>query len=109
MDNFNLDQANNAGKDISVSYNMKLLNPSGTKPGDINGLTLIENQCIDAIAGYNNIPQFMVSKGKAGRLGGNVNKEEIDWFLQSEIEPEKDWLEQIIERHYQARSLAITG
>lgn len=107
MDNFNIDLANNAGKDISVSYNVELLNPSGSNPGDINGLTLIENQCIDAIAGYNNIPPFMFSKGKAGRLGGNANKEEIDSFLQTEVEPEQEWLEQVIERQFYDRILAI--
>ena len=74
MDNCNTDLANNAGKDILVSYNVELLNPSGANPGDINGHTLIENQCTDPIAGYNNIPQFIFSKGKAGRLRGHAIK-----------------------------------
>ena len=78
MDNFNNNLANNAGKDISVSHNIELLNPSGSNPGDIAGLKLIEDQCIEAIAGFNNIPPFMFSKGKTGNLGGNANKEEID-------------------------------
>ena len=107
MDNFNRDLANNAGKDISVSYNVELLNPSGSNPGDITGLSLIENQCIDTIAGFNNIPPFMFAKGKAGRLGGNANKEEIDSFLQTEIEPEQEMLEQVIERQFYDRILAI--
>ena len=107
MDQFNLDLANNAGKDISVSHNVDLLNPSGSNPGDLNGLSLIENQCIDTIAGYNNIPPFMFAKGKAGRLGGNANKEEIDSFLQTEVEPEQEWLEQVIERQFYDRILAI--
>ena len=107
MDNFNRDLANNAGKDISVSHNVELLNPSGSNPGDITGLALIENQCIDAIAGFNNIPPFMFAKGKAGSLGGNANKEEIDSFLQTEVEPEQEMLEQVIERQYYDRILAI--
>jgi len=107
MDNFNRDLANNAGKDISVSYNVELLNPSGSNPGDITGLALIENQCIDTIAGFNNIPPFMFAKGKAGRMGGNANKEEIDSFLQTEIEPEQEMLEQVIERQFYDRILAI--
>ena len=107
MDNFNQDLANNAGKDISVSYNVELLNPSGSNPGDIAGLSLIENQCIDTIAGFNNIPPFMFAKGKAGRMGGNANKEEIDSFLQTEIEPEQEMLEQVIERQFYDRILAI--
>lgn len=107
MDNFNLDLQNNAGKDISISHNVELLNPSGSNPGDIAGLVSIEDQCIDAIAGYNNIPPFMFAKGKAGRLGGNANKEEIDSFLQTEIEPEQEFLEQVIERQFYDRILAI--
>ena len=107
MDNFNNDLQNNAGKDISVSHNVELLNPSGSNPGDIAGLKLIEDQCIDAIAGYNNIPPFMFAKGKAGRMGGNANKEEIDSFLQTEVEPEQEMLEQVIERQFYDRILAI--
>jgi hypothetical protein len=107
MDNFNTDLANNAGKDISVSHNVELLNPSGSNPGDIAGLSLIENQCIDTIAGFNNIPPFMFAKGKAGRLGGNANKEEIDSFLTTEVEPEQEMLEQVIERQFYDRVLAV--
>lgn len=107
MDQFNLDLANNAGKDISVSYNVELLNPSGSNPGDLAGLSLIENNCIETIAGFNNIPPFMFSKGKAGNLGGNANKEEIDSFLQTEVEPEQEMLEQVIERQFYDRILAI--
>jgi hypothetical protein len=107
MDNFNTDLANNAGKDISVSHNVELLNPSGSNPGDITGLALIENQCIDTIAGFNNIPPFMFAKGKAGRMGGNANKEEIDSFLTTEVEPEQEMLEQVIERQFYDRVLAI--
>ena len=107
MDQFNMDLQNNAGKDISVSHNIELLNPSGSNPGDITGLALIENQCIDTIAGYNNIPPFMFAKGKAGRLGGNANKEEIDSFLQTEVEPEQEMLEQVIERQFYDRILAV--
>jgi len=107
MDNFNNDLANNAGKDISVSHNIELLNPSGSNAGDITGLSLIENQCIDTIAGFNNIPPFMFAKGKAGRMGGNANKEEIDSFLQTEIEPEQEMLEQVISRQFYDRILAI--
>ena len=107
MDNFNTDLANNAGKDISVSHNVELLNPSGSNPGDIAGLSLIENQCIDTIAGFNNIPPFMFAKGKAGRMGGNANKEEIDSFLTTEVEPEQEMLEQVIERQFYDRVLAV--
>lgn len=107
MDNFNLDLANNAGKDISVSHNVELLNPGGSNSGDIAGLVSVEDQCIDAIAGYNNIPPFMFAKGKAGNLGGNANREEIDSFLQTEIEPEQEMLEQVIERQFYDRILAV--
>jgi len=107
MDNFNNDLQNNAGKDISVSHNVELLNPSGSNPGDITGLKLIEDQCIEAIAGFNNIPPFMFAKNKAGALGGDSNKEEIDSFLQTEVEPEQEMLEQVFERQFYDRILAV--
>ena len=66
MVNYNTDLANNEGKDSFVSYNVELRNPAGSNPGDINGLTFIENQCIEAIAGYDNIPPFMCGDGKEG-------------------------------------------
>jgi hypothetical protein len=107
MDNFNIDLANNAGKDISVSYNVELLNPSGSNPGDIAGLIAIDNQQIETIAGFNNIPPFMFSKGKEGNLGGNANQEEANSFLETEITPEQEMLEQVIELQFYNRIFAI--
>lgn len=107
MDQFNLDLANNAGKDISVSYNVELLNPTGSNSGDIAGLIAIDNQQIETIAGFNNIPPFMFSKGKEGNLGGNANQEEANSFLETEITPEQEMLEQVIERQFYDRILAV--
>ncbi len=107
MDNFNIDLANNAGKDISVSYNVELLNPSGSNPGDISGLVLIDNQQIQTISGTTGIPLFILSKGETGNLGGNANQEEADSFLETEIEPEQEFLEQVIERQFYDRVLAV--
>lgn len=107
MNQFNLDLANNAGKDISVSHNIELLNPSGSNSGDITGLVAIENQAIDAIAAYDSIPSFMLAKEKVGKMGGNANREEIESFLQVTIEPEQEWLEQVIERQFYDRILSI--
>lgn len=106
MDQFNLDLANNAGKDISVSYNVDLL-PSTSNPGDIAGLVLIDNQQIETISGTTGIPLFLLSKGKTGNLGGNANQEEVDGFIQDELEPEQEFLEQVIERQFYDRVLAI--
>ena len=107
MDQFNLDLANNAGKDISVSYNVELLNASGSNPGDIAGLVLIDNQIIETIAGRTGIPLFLLSKGKAGNLGGNANQEESEGFITNEIEPEQEMLEQVVERQFYDRILSI--
>lgn len=98
----------NAGKDISVTQAVELLNPgAGANTGNMIGLVSIQNECIDAIAGYYNIPPFILAKGKAGRLGGNANREEIDSFLQIEIRPEQEILEGIIEDQFYDRILAI--
>lgn len=107
MDNFNIDLANNAGKDISVSHNVELLNPSGSNPGDIAGLVSIDNQQIETIAGKTGVPLFMLSKGKVGNMGGNANQEEVAGFIEDEIEPEQEMLEQVIERQAYDRVLAI--
>lgn len=98
----------NAGKDISVTQAVELLNPgAGANTGNMTGLVAIQNECIDAIAGYYNIPPFILAKGKPGRLGGNANREEIDSFLQIEIRPEQEILEGIIENQFYDRILAI--
>lgn len=107
MDDFNTNLANNLGKDISVSYNVELLNPGGSNPGDIAGLVLIDNQQIETIAGKTGVPLFMLSKGKVGNMGGNANQEEADGFIEDEIEPEQELLEQVIERQAYDRVLAI--
>ena len=107
MDNFNNDLANNLSKDISVSHNVELLNPSGSNPGDITGLVSIDNQQIETIAGRTGIPLFLLSKGKTGNMGGNANQEEADGFIENEIEPEQELLEQIIERQAYDRVLAV--
>ena len=107
MDNFNIDLANNAGKDISVSHNVELLNPSGSNPGDIAGLVLIDNQQIETIAGKTGVPLFLLAKGKAGNMGGNANQDEATGFIEDEIEPEQEMLEQVVERQAYDRVLAI--
>lgn len=107
MDNFNIDLANNAGKDISVSYNVELLNPSGSNSGDIAGLIAIDEQHIETIAGQTGVPLFLLSKGKTGNLGGNANQEEAEGFIEDEIEPEQELLEQVIERQAYDRVIAI--
>ena len=107
MDQFNLDLANNAGKDISVSHNVELLNPSGSNPGDIAGLIAIDQQQMQTIAGKTGVPLFMLSKGETGNMGGNANQEEADSFIENEIEPEQNLLSQVIERQAYDRVLAI--
>ena len=79
---------------------MELLIPSDANPGDINRLTLIDNQTIDPIAGHNNIPPFSFSKGQVSRRRRNANKEEFDSILQTEVEPEQEWLVQGIVRPF---------
>ena len=105
---FNRDLAENQGKDITVTQAVELLNSGGTSNhGDLAGLVNIQNECIDVVAGFYNIPPFLLAKGKAGRLGGNANREEIDSFLEIEIRPEQEILENIIEKQFYDRVLAI--
>lgn len=106
MDKFNLHLNDNQGKDISVTQATEEISNT-TNSGDINGLIQIQNECIDAVAAFYNIPPFLLAKGKPGRLGGNANREEIDSFLNVEIRPEQEILENVIERQFYDRILAI--
>lgn len=106
MDKFNQRLQNNAGKDVSVTQATEEVSNT-TNSGDITGLIEIQNETIDAIAAFYNIPPFLLAKGKPGRLGGNANREEIDSFLNVEIRPEQEILENIIEKQYYDRLLAI--
>jgi hypothetical protein len=106
MDNFNLELHENQGKDVSITQATEEVS-TGTNSGDISGLIEIQNECIDAIAAFYNIPPFLLAKGKPGRLGGNANREEIDSFLNVEIRPEQEILENIVEKQFYDRILAI--
>ena len=106
LDDFLARNNNSLGKDIAVTQNVELISNT-TNSGDIAGVVAIQNECIDAIAGYYNIPPFMLAKGKAGRLGGNANREEIESFLEGEIRPEQIIMEGIIEKQFYDRVLAI--
>lgn len=106
LDKFNQNLNGNQGKDMSVTQAVELLS-SSTNSGDIDGLVKIQNECIEAIAAFYNIPPFMLAKGKAGRLGGNANREEIDSFLKVEIRPEQEIMENVIESQFYDRILAI--
>ena len=107
LDNFNTEMEQNQSTITSVSHNVELINPGGTDSGDITGLVAIDNQCIDAEAGFYNIPPFMFAKGKAGNLGGTANREEIDAFLEVEIKPQQELSEKVMQDQFYDRILAI--
>lgn len=108
QDEFNRKINDNSGKDISVTQAVELLNSGGgSNSGDISGLIAIVNEDVDAILGFYNIPPFMVSKSKEGALGGNNKREEIDAFLETEIKPEQEIMENIVEDQIYDRILAI--
>lgn len=102
-----LNKANNsAGRDIAVTQSVELL--SGTSnPGDITGLITLDDHLIDQVAGFFNIPPFLLSKGKAGNLGGNAQLEEIDAFLNVEVRPQQEILESFIDKQFNDRILQI--
>lgn len=107
LDDFNSEMGKNDGNDVSVTTNVKLLNPNPGNPGNVDGIIKIWNEGIDSVAGYFNIPPFMFAKGKAGRLGGNANREEIDAFLNDEIKPLQELWEKVAEDQMYDRVLSI--
>jgi len=97
---------NSAGRDIAVTQNVELISGS-SNPGDIAGLIQLDDHLIDQEAGFFNIPPFLLSKGKAGNLGGNAQKEEIDAFLNVEVRPQQEITESTIEKQFLDRILSI--
>lgn len=107
LNKFNYDLNNSAGKDISVTQAVENITGTLGDHGDIAGLALIENQKIEEIIGYYGIPPFMVAKGKAGRLGGNANREEVEAFLETDVRPEQEKCEMAINYQIYDKILAI--
>jgi len=112
LDDFLSKNANAKGQDIAVVLNpdgeggVKLLS-SSTNSGDISGLETIVVRCIKVVLAYYNLPGFMLSEGDSGSLGGNSNMEEIDMFINAEIVPERIKLENMVEKQFYDRILAI--
>jgi len=100
-----LSKANNsAGRDIAVTQSVEPI-VTNSNSGDITGLISMDDHLIDQVAGFFNIPPFLLSKGKAGNLGGNAQLEEIDAFLNVEVRPQQEILESFIEKQFYDRIL----
>jgi len=97
---------NSQGRDIAVTQSVELLS-SNTNTGDLSGLINLDNQLIDQVAGFYNIPPFLLSKGKAGNLGGNAQKEEVDGFLNFEVRPQQEIIETQLEKQWFDRILMV--
>lgn len=104
-----LNKANNsAGRDIAVTQSVDLIGgANATNSGDIRGLIELDDHLIDQTAGFFNIPPFLLSKGKAGNLGGNAQEEEIDAFLNVEVRPQQEIVESFTEKQLYDRILMI--
>lgn len=74
---------------------------------DIGGLEIIRTGIIKAIITAYGLPGFMLAEGDIGKLGGNANIEEIDAYLNQEIRPERNILENIVEKQFFDTILAI--
>ncbi len=102
-----LNKANNsAGRDIAITQSVELVSGT-TNTGDLAGLINMDDHLIDQVAGFFNIPPFLLSKGKAGNLGGNAQLEEIDAFLNVEVRPQQEILESFTEKQLYDRILQI--
>jgi len=97
---------NSAGRDIAVTQAVELIS-NGSNTGDLKGLIELDDHLIDQVAGFYNIPPFLLSKGKAGNLGGNAQKEEVDGFLNFEVKPQQEIVETHNERQLYDRILQI--
>lgn len=98
---------NSAGRDIAVTQNVEPISQT-TNTGDIAGLLAMDDHLIDQETGFFNMPPFLVSKGKSGNLGGNAQTEEIDAFLNVEVRPQQEILENFWEKQFFDRILKIS-
>ncbi len=85
---------------------VELLNNS-TNSGDIAGLDNIRLGLIKAIIAHFGIPGFMISEGDVGQLGGNTNISELDNYLQTEIAPERKYMESVVSKQVYDRILSL--
>lgn len=79
----------------------------GDKYADINGLETIRTGFIKAIITAYGIPGFMLSEGDIGSLAGDSNIEEIDNYLNTEIETERHMAEETVEKQLYDRILCV--
>lgn len=108
-----LDKANDSkGQSIAVTGPSSPDDPGvtvlqGSPNADIGGLEIIRTGLIKAIITAYGLPGFMLAEGDIGKLGGNANIEEIDAYLNQEIRPERNILENIVEKQFFDTILAI--
>jgi hypothetical protein len=79
----------------------------GDKTADIAGLDLMRTGIIKGILTAYGIPGFMLSEGDFGSLGGDANIQEIDGYINTEINPERTSSEKVIEDQLYDRILCI--
>ncbi len=100
LNDFNYKLNNSAGKDISVTQSVENITGGAGDHGDIAGLIGIENAKIEEIIGFYGVPPFLIAKGKAGRLGGTSDRDAVEAFLETDIRPEQEKLEEIVNTFY---------
>jgi hypothetical protein len=76
-----------------------------TNPGNTDSLEVIRLGLVKAIIAAFGIPGFMMSEADVGQLGGNTNLSELDNYLNIEIAPERELLEEAIEQQVYDRIL----
>lgn len=80
--------------------------PTSSNQG-IASLETIRLMLIKAIIAIFGIPGFMMSEGDVGQLGGNTNISEIDNYLNVEIAPDRQRVDEIISQQVYDRILCV--
>lgn len=79
----------------------------GDKYADISGLETMRTGLIKGLLTAYGIPGFMLSEGDFGSLGGDANIQEVDGYINTEINPERIASEKVVEDQLYDRILCV--
>ena len=105
---------NAKGRDIAIPVTavkdeniVQKIPNSSNQAGDVGALETIRVGLVKAIVTAFGMPGFLLDEGDYGALGGNVQMEQVDMYLNTEIRPERLKIENMLEKQFYDRLLCI--
>lgn len=104
---------NSEGKDVGVTgpsnkddIGVQVVGGEGGR-ADVSGLEVIRQGVVKAIITSFGIPSFILDEGDFGPLGGNAQITQLDTYINTEVRPERQNIENILEKQYYDRILCV--